>query len=94
MRDVGIEEWVKEKEENIGIWRPGIGHGRATTGTGRAKLLVFWVFGKAWDGTVVPLQARAVPSFWHFGAQKIFFRVLESVSDNYLQNNLKQTKSD
>jgi len=87
MRDVGIEEWVKEKEENIGIWRPGIGHGRATTGTGRAKLLVFWVFGKAWDGT-------AVRSFWHFGAQKIFFRVLESVSDNYLQNNLKQTKND
>ena len=57
-------------------------HGRATTGTGRAKLLVLWVFGKAWDGTAVPLQARAVPlqaravpSFWHFGAQ-IFFSVL------------------
>jgi len=49
---------------------------------------LFWLFGKAWDGT-------AVPSFWHFGAQ-IFFslRFLESVSDNYLQNNLKQTKSD
>jgi len=50
-------------------------HGRATTGTGRAKLLVLWVFGKAWDGTAVPLQA-----LW--GSKKLFlFRVLESVSD-------------
>jgi len=60
----------------------------------------------------VPLQARAVPSYWIFVvwkawsgtgrakvlavlAQNFFFlRFLESCSDNYLQNNLKQTKSD
>jgi len=82
------------RREKLGILWLGVGHGRATKGTGCAKLMELWGFGKAWDGTVVPLQARAVPSFWHFGAQKIFFRVLESVSDNYLQNNLKQTKSD
>jgi len=64
-----------------------LGVGLAIDGTGRAKLLAFWLFGKEWDGT-------AVPSFWHFGAQIFFLRFLESVSDNYLQNNLKQTKSD
>ena len=54
------------------IWCVEVRHGRATTGTGRANLLEFFGFGKAWDGTVVPLQARAVPSFWHFGAQNFF----------------------
>jgi len=49
----------------------------------------------AGDGTAVPPQARAVPSFCHFRLKIIFFRrFLESISDNYLQNNLKQTKSD
>jgi len=47
----------------------------------------------ALDGTAVPLQARAVPSFWHIRLKFFFLRPLESVSDNYLQNNLKQTKS-
>ena len=60
------------KKKKLGICSARVGHGRATTGTGRANLLVFGWFGKAWDGTAVPLQARAVPSFWHFGAQ-IFF---------------------
>jgi len=63
----------------------------------------------AWIGTAVPLQARAVPPFWHFGAfgkegtgtavpaywhfWAQFFCFLESCSDNYLQNNLKQQKN-
>ena len=71
------------------------------------------------SGTAVPLQARAVPTYWFFGylarhgmarlchyrhgpcqasgtlgLKFFFFRVLESVSDNYLQNNFKQTKTD
>jgi len=56
----------------------------------------YWNFGVglACDGTAVPLQARAVPSFWHLRLKFFFLRFLESVSDNYLQNNLKQTKSD
>jgi len=49
----------------------------------------------AGDGMAVPLQARAVPSFCHFRLKFFFFRrFLESISDNYLRNNLKQTKSD
>jgi len=49
--------------------------------------------GMGWHGRAT--QARAVPSFWHFGLQIFFLlRFLESCSDNYLQNNLKQTKSD
>jgi len=82
------------RREKLGIYWLGIGHGRATTGTGHAKLLEFWGVGKAWDGTAVPLQARAVPSFWHLRLKIFFLRFLESVLDNYLQNNLKQTKSD
>jgi len=82
------------RREKLGIYWLGIGHGRATTGTGHAKLLEFWGVGKAWDGTAVPLQARAVPSFWHLRLKNFFLRFLESVLDNYLQNNLKQTKSD
>jgi len=49
------------KKKKLGICSARVGHGRATTGTGRANLLVFGWFGKAWDGTAVPLQARAVP---------------------------------
>jgi len=93
MRDVGIEEWMRKKDIFLGIWGLGVGHGRATTGTGRANLLAFLDFGKAWDGTAVPLKARAVPSFWHFGLNFFIFRVLKSCSNNYLQNNLKQTKT-
>jgi len=76
------------------------------------------VFVGGGSGMGVPLQARAVPTYWclrlarhgmarpchyrHGPCQasgtlvlKIFFlRFLESVSNNYLQNNLKQTKSD
>jgi len=49
-------------------------HGRATAGTGLAKLLV--VLGCARHGVAraVPMQARAVPSFWRFGS-KYFFSV-------------------
>jgi len=48
-----------------------------------------------WVGTAVPLQAQAVPRFWQFWLKIFFFlRFLESCSDNDLQNNLKQTKSD
>jgi len=75
------------RREKLGILWLGVGHGRATTGTGRAKLLELWVFSKAWAGT-------AVPSFWHLRLKIFFLRFLESVSDNFLQNNLKQTKSD
>jgi len=46
------------RREKLGILWLGVGHGRATTGTGRAKLLELWVFSKAWAGTAVPLQAR------------------------------------
>ena len=60
-----------KKKGKVGFCRWWVGHGRATTGTGRANLLVFEV-GKACDGTAVPLQARAVPSFWHIGAQNFF----------------------
>jgi len=63
---------MEEEGKKIRFCRAGVGHGRATIGTGRANLLAFGWFGKAWDGTAVPLQARAVPSFWHFGGQ-IFF---------------------
>ena len=52
-----------------------------------------WGFCKAWSGTAVPLQARAVPGFWQFGLNFFFFVFFESCSDNYLQNNLKQTKT-
>jgi len=62
----------EEEEKKLSILLLGVGHGRATTGTGRAKLLVFLGVCKAWGGTAVPLQARAVPSFWHFRL-KIFF---------------------
>jgi len=53
----------EEEEKNLGIWGLRVRHGRATTGTGRANLLAFLDFGKAWDGT-------AVPSFWHIGLKK------------------------
>jgi len=72
----------------------GSGTGRAATGTGRANLLVFGWFGKACDGTVVPLQARPCQVSGISGSKIFFRRFLESISDNYLQNNLKQTKSD
>ena len=84
---------MEEEGKKLGFCRVEVGHGRATTGTGRAKLLVFGV-GKALDGTAVPLQARPVLNFWHLRLKKNFLRFLESVSDNYLQTNLKQTKSD
>jgi len=61
---------MKEKDENkLGIWVFGVGHSRATTGTGRAKLLDFGTWcgqvrhGRAAAGTAVPLQARAVPRY-------------------------------
>jgi len=39
---------MKEKEgKKLGIWGVEVGHDRATTGTGRAKVLVFWVL--AWQ---------------------------------------------
>jgi len=77
----------EEGEKFCGIWVLGVKHGCATTGTSHAKLLELWL----WSGMVVPLQARAVPAFWHFQAKK-FSRFLESCPDNYLQNNLKQQK--
>jgi len=35
----------------------------------------------------------AVPNFWQFGLRIFFLRFLESCSDNFLQNNLKQTQT-
>ena len=68
-----------------------LGSGTAVPPGARA-VPTYWLFGwfgKARDGTAVPLQAWAVPSFWHMGLKFFFsFHFLESVSDNYLQNNL------
>jgi len=52
----------------------------------------FWPFSTFGldEGTAVPPQARAVPSFWRFRCKN--FPFLESVSDDYLQNNEKQTE--
>jgi len=46
-------------------------------------------------GTAVPSPARAVPTLWSEGLQKIFIFLifLESYLDNYLQNKLKQRKT-
>jgi len=65
-------------------------HGHATTSRSRANLLAFCLFFCLDEGTVVPPQARAVPTFWRFRCKN--FPFLESVVDDYLQNNEKQTK--
>ena len=54
---------------------------------------VFWFWqGMGWHGRATAGTGRA--KFLAFQAQKVvFLRPLESVSDNNLQNNLKQTKS-
>jgi len=77
---------MKEEEgKKFGIWAIVVGHGRATTGTGRAKLLALLALG-------VVKSSTTVPRFWRFGSI-FFFRFLESVFANYLQNNLKQRKT-
>jgi len=69
----------------------GVEHGRATSSTGRANLLDFVGFG--WHGQARPCHCRHGPCHF-FGIFRLnFFRFLESVSDNYLQNNLKQQKT-
>jgi len=62
----------------------GVGHGRATVGTGRANLLDFG----GWFGMV-----RHGPCHLSGIFRLNFFRFLELCSDNYLQNNLKQRKN-
>jgi len=90
----------RRKGKKLGIWWLEVWHGRATTGTAvplqaravpiQARAVPsFWFLWvcKAWSGTG---RARLL-AFW---AQIFFsFRFLESCSDNYLQNNLKQTKT-
>jgi len=56
---------MKEEEEFFLVYGcVRVGHSRATTGTGRANFLVFWVVCMAWSGTAMPVQARAVPRLW------------------------------
>jgi len=79
----------EEGEIFLGIWVLEIRHDRATTGTGRAKLLELWL----WSGMVRHDRATAGTgraSFLAFSGSIFFSRFLESCSDNYLQNNLKQ----
>jgi len=65
---VPLQAWVVPRFWTLGVLQ-GMGwHGRATAGTGCARLLAVW-------------------------AQKFFFVFFESCSDNYLQNDLKQTKT-
>ena len=52
------------RREKLGIWRLGIGHGRATTGTGRAKLLVFLVLAR--HGVAWPCQAYGTLGLQNF----------------------------
>ena len=48
------------REKKLGIWDVGVGHGRATTGTGRAKLIVFWrLQGMKWHGRNTADTGRA-----------------------------------
>ena len=42
------------------------------------------------EGTAVPPQARAVPTFWRFRCKN--FPFLESVLDDYLQNKKQKEK--
>jgi len=59
-------ERMEEEGKHFGISGVEVGHGRASIGTGRAKLLEFWGFWHGKSGTDVPLQARAVPRYWRF----------------------------
>jgi len=83
---------MKEEDEKFcGIWVPEVRHGRATTGTGCAKLLELWLWsGMVRHGRAIAGTGRA--SFLAFSGS-IFSRFLELCSDNYLQNNLKQQKT-
>ena len=49
------------RREKLGFGRVWVGHGRATTGTGCAKLLVFWVGwqGMGWHGRATAGTGRA-----------------------------------
>jgi len=93
MRDVCVEEWREKKEKkNLGIWCVEVTHGRATTDTGRAKVLDFEGFAR--HGVARPCQCRHRSCQASSSLAQIFFlRFLESCLDNYLQNNLKQTKT-
>jgi len=84
----------RKGKKKLGIWCVEVRHGRATTGTGRAKLLVFGVL--VGQGMARPCHCRHGPcqGSGSFDSNFFFLRFLESCSDNYLQNNLKQTKSD
>jgi len=48
----------RREDKKLGIWGAGVAHGRATTGTGRAKLLVFCGFAR--NGQARPCQASSI----------------------------------
>ena len=82
----------EEEGKKNSFRRGGDRHDRATFGTGRAKILEY-------EGWV--LQGQAWPCAHRHGLCQVsgilgsilFFRFLESCLDNYLQNNLKQHKT-
>ena len=56
---------MREEEEKILAYGYlEVAHGRACVGTGRANFLEKEGWGVVKSGTAVPLQARAMPSFW------------------------------
>ena len=82
----------EEGKKKLGIWCVEVRHGRATTGTGRAKLLdICGLEGMVRHGRATTGTGRA--KVLAVLAQNFFLRFLESCSNNYLQNNLKQTKN-
>jgi len=93
LRDERCLCWRMKEEEGkkLIIGSIGVGHGRATAGTDRANFLEFG--GLVWHGQARPYNCRHGPCHLSDIFRLIFFRFLESCSDNDLQNNLKQQKT-
>jgi len=74
---------MKEEGENFCVYGVlEVAHGRAIWGHGSCQPFgVLWIL--AWHGQARPCQASGLRGFKNF-------HFLESYSDNYLQNNLKQ----